>query len=493
MTMPTTLMPPATAESQTQLKPLVLDLDGTLIRGNLLVESALAFVKQYPLRAYKIIPWLLRGRAALKQELAREANVDIESLPLNEGLVEFAAAEATRGRPIFIATAADREIAAALSLRLPFPTTVIASDGRTNLKGAAKAAKLHERFPDGFDYAGNSRADLPAWRLADGAIVVEAGPAVETAAGKASRIIRAFPRASRALALLKAMRPHQWAKNALVFVPLILAGRFGDPAAVAATVAAFLGISLVASGTYIVNDILDLPDDRRHWSKRNRPLASGRLPVLGGAIAAPVLLLGGLVAAHFGGPGVVLATLVYVACTLAYSLRLKKVPILDGFALASLFTLRLGAGILASGAPPSPWLLVFSMFLFASLSFAKRHTEVARVISRGDTEIRGRGYRVADLPLILALGIATGMCAVLIMVLYIIDDAFHQSFYGSTLWLWGFPAVLFLFICRVWLVSQRGEMHDDPIAFAVRDRPSLMLGATLMICFAAAWIGVAPL
>ena len=167
-------------------------------------------------------------------------------------------------------------------------------------------------------------------------------------------------------------------------------------------------------------------------------------------------------------------------------------PILDGFALASLFTLRLGIGIAASGAPPSPWLLVFSMFLFASLSLAKRHTEVARIIERGATEVRGRGYKAVDLPLILAIGIATGMCAVLILVLYIINDAFRQSFYGNTIWLWGFPMVVFLFVCRIWLMCQRGQMNDDPVAFAMRDRTSLGLGSVLALCFVAAWSGMWP-
>jgi 4-hydroxybenzoate polyprenyltransferase len=189
------------------------------------------------------------------------------------------------------------------------------------------------------------------------------------------------------------------------------------------------------------------------------------------------------------GVAVAAGLLLYVACTLAYSLGIKRLPILDGFMLAWLFTVRLGVGILASGAAPSPWLLVFSMFLFASLSFAKRHTEVATVLERGGTDVRGRGYRTVDLPLILAIGVATGMCAVLILVLYIIDDAFRQSFYGNAAWLWGFPAVLFLFISRVWLMCQRGQMDDDPVAFAVKDRPSLALAGVLTLCFAAAWIG----
>lgn len=474
-------------------RPLVLDLDGTLVRGNLLVETALAFLKQHPLKVFMLFVWLLRGKAELKQQLALRADVDVEALPLNDALLGFAAGEAEEGREVYIATAADRRIANAVAKRVPFVHAVVASDGRTNMKGSTKAAALAERFPQGFDYAGDARADLPVWKTAGRAVVVEAAPSVVSAAGRLAEVLRVFPRPSPWKALFKSLRPHQWAKNALVFVPLILSGRLWDMTALAATLAAFVAISLVASATYIVNDLIDLADDRRHWSKRERPLASGRLPLLAGMMAVPVGLVAGFGFAALGGAGVVSITALYLATTLGYSLKLKKLPILDGFTLAGLFTLRLGAGIIASGAPPSPWLLVFSMYLFASLSFAKRHTEVARVIERGGTEIRGRGYKAVDLPLILAIGIATGMCAVLILVLYIIDDAFHQSFYGNTIWLWGFPIVVFLFVCRVWLMCQRDLMNDDPVVFAVKDRPSLALAGGLMVCFAAAWAGLVPL
>jgi 4-hydroxybenzoate polyprenyltransferase len=286
------------------------------------------------------------------------------------------------------------------------------------------------------------------------------------------------------------MRLHQWAKNALVFVPLILAGLVSHADAVYATTCAFIALGLVASSTYLVNDIWDLTDDRSHWSKRNRPLASGRLPLATAIATVPVGLFAGLAVATLAGPATVAVVLLYLAVTLLYSFALKRIPVLDGFVLAGLFTLRLGAGIVASGAPPSPWLLVFAMFLFASLSFAKRHTVVARVIERGGTEVRGRGYKSIDLPLIMGIGMATGVAAVLIMVLYIINDAFRQSFYGNTAWLWGFPAILFLFVCRIWLKCGRSELHDDPVAFAVTDRPSLALGGALMVCFGLAWSGV---
>jgi 4-hydroxybenzoate polyprenyltransferase len=469
--------------------PLVLDLDGTVVRGNLLVETALAFVRKHPLQIFMLLVWLFRGRAALKQQLAMRAEVDVEVLPLNHDMIAYAAEQAGKGRQIFIATAADRAIADKVAQRIPFVSGVIASNGQVNLKGAAKAQALRERFPAGFDYAGDARADFSVWKAAHSAVVVEASAAVVTKASRIADVTRVFPRQPLWKSLIRSLRPHQWAKNALVFVPLVLSGKLSDPAALAATGIAFMAMNIVASATYLINDLVDLSDDRRHWSKRERPLASGRLPLMAGLAMVPLGLAGGFGLAALSGGTVVAGLLLYVACTLAYSLGIKRLPILDGFMLAWLFTVRLGVGILASGAAPSPWLLVFSMFLFASLSFAKRHTEVATVLERGGTDVRGRGYRTVDLPLILAIGVATGMCAVLILVLYIIDDAFRQSFYGNAAWLWGFPAVLFLFISRVWLVCQRGQMDDDPVAFAVKDRPSLALAGILTLCFAAAWVG----
>jgi 4-hydroxybenzoate polyprenyltransferase len=471
--------------------PIILDLDGTLVRGNLLTETALALVRKNPVGLFLLLVWLFRfGRAGLKQKLAQAATVDVAFLPLNEELLAWASGESARGRKIYIASAADRDIAQKVALRVPFIEGVLASDGLINLKGPAKAAALTARFPQGFDYAGDARADLPVWRAARQAIVVEASSSTLAGARRVAEVTKVFPMSARWKATFKSLRPHQWAKNALVFVPLILSGQFSNISAVIATVAAFAALSLIASATYLINDIIDLPDDRQHWSKRNRPLASGRLSVVGGIMLVPAGLALGFAAAAFGGSAVMIAGLLYLVCTVTYSLKLKKLPILDGFALAALFTVRIGTGIVAASTPPSQWLLVFSMFLFASLSFAKRYTEVARVIERGGTEVRGRGYKAVDLPLILAIGVATGMCAVLIMVLYIIDDAFSQTFYGDTIWLWGFPICLFLFVCRIWLMCQRGEMNDDPVAFAVRDGPSLGLAAIMGICFAAAWSGV---
>ena len=289
--------------------------------------------------------------------------------------------------------------------------------------------------------------------------------------------------------LARSLRLHQCVKNLLVFVPVVLGGRLTDRAEVLNILVTFIALTCVASGTYLINDIWDRPEDCKHWSKRYRPIAAGRLAV-GSALCAALLLiglgvlLGVLVSGKTGG-----MLLLYLAVTLAYTLKLKAVPFVDGLVLAGLFTIRLGIGAVAVDVPPSPWLFVFSMFLFASLSYAKRHTEIVKAIARHAEQPNGRGYRAGDAPMMLTVGVSSGIGAVTIMVLYIVEEAFRSSFYGSTGWLWGFPPLVFLFVMRVWLLSARGEMSDDPVAFAVKDPTSLALSGLLLLCFGFAWLG----
>jgi len=289
--------------------------------------------------------------------------------------------------------------------------------------------------------------------------------------------------------LAHSLRLHQCVKNLIVFVPIILGGRLSDRAEVVHIAIAFVALTCLASGTYLINDIFDRAEDRKHWSKRYRPIAAGRLAVASALFAALVSIgvgafLGVLVSWKTGA-----MLVLYLAVTLAYTLRLKTVPFIDGLVLATLFTIRLGIGAVAADVPPSPWLFVFSMFLFASLSYAKRHTEIVKAIARRDEQPNGRGYLPVDAPMMLTVGLSSGIGAVMIMVLYIVEEAFRNSFYGSTGWLWGFPPLIFLFVMRVWLLSARGEMSDDPVAFAIQDPSSLALAGLLLLCFGFAWLG----
>lgn len=294
----------------------------------------------------------------------------------------------------------------------------------------------------------------------------------------------------QARALLEAARPHQWAKNLLVFVPAVLSGTIADAERLMAVTLAFVALCLIASGTYLLNDILDIEDDRKHWSKYRRPLPSGRLSLNVAMAMAPASILLGLVLATAVGVTVALVAVCYLALTIAYSLALKRIPIIDVSVLAGLFTLRLVLGIAAAQVYASPWLLVFSMFLFASLCFAKRYVELVRAGQRGLGRLAHRGYQAEDGPLLLVLGPSAGMGAVVTLILYVIFDAFRQTFYGNTAWLWAFPLILFLWVSRIWLMAARGALDDDPVAFAVKDAPSILLGATMLGAFVLAWSGL---
>lgn len=467
---------------------VVLDVDHALLCTDLLHESTISFLKANPLRIFLIIAWLMQGRAVLKRKLAEVAVIDFGVLPVTDELVAYAREQHAAGRRVGLATAADSLLAEALAQRFDFIDFVLASDGQRNLKGSAKGEAIVERFGNDFAYAADSRSDLHVWGKAAGIILVNAKPATARAAKALGKPVEAeFARAKLGLkGWLKALRVHQWAKNVLIFVPLILGGLFMQPQAWMQAGLAFLALSLMASSTYLINDLWDIEDDRRHWTKRNRPLASGRMTIKQAVILAPLLLVASFVLGATVGVGVVLALMAYLVLTLGYSFAFKRKPVLDTFVLATLFSLRLVIGIAATGTIPSPWLLVFSMFLFTSLSFAKRLTEVLRYAEKqldAQSKVSGRGYFIMDTPFILNMGVASGMASILIMVLYLNQDAFLVDFYSNSVWLWVIPAMLFLWLSRIWMIAQRGELMDDPVVFATRDPKSLMLCAAVVAAF----------
>jgi 4-hydroxybenzoate polyprenyltransferase len=470
--------------------PLVLDLDGTLIRTDSLIEQAVAFARRKPLSVFKLFGWVLAGRVTLKERLAEAVPLDPALLPINEDVVALAEQEAAKGRKVVLATASHAATAKLFLTRFPFISEILATEAGVNLKGKTKAEALVKRFPEGFDYAGDSSADVEVWKRARNGITVGASSSTVSKAKKATNVLQVIPRPRVLKAFIKCLRPHQWAKNVLVVVPAILSGRIIDPSTILPLVLAFFALSLTASATYVFNDIWDLQDDRQHWSKRKRPFASGTLPLPVGIAGALVCFAAGLALAFMAGFAVLQWVLVYVAVTMTYSLWLKRKVIHDAFTLASLFTLRLVVGMVAVAAVPSPWLFVFAMFFFTSLAFAKRHTEIARVIEKGGDWVNGRGYRASDLPLVLASGIATSIAAVVIMVLYIIEDAHQQSFIKNGDWLWALPPLIFLISSRIWVVCQRGDLDDDPVVFVVKDRVCLTYAATAGVCFFLAWFGV---
>lgn len=468
--------------------PLVVDLDGTLLSTDTLHESLLLFLKRRPAAAWRIPGWAISGRAVAKDQLADVVtDEDVATFPAREALVTLAEKEAARGRKIVLATAADSSIAEKIRARFSFIQEVVASSAGHNLKGAAKAEALGALFPDGFIYAGDSADDLHVWNRATAAIFAGRSDALKRQIETRTPLIASIPNALFKLpALQQGLRPHQWVKNALVFVPLILGGKAHDVSAWIHAFAGFIALSLLASATYLLNDLWDLADDRQHWSKKSRPIASGEMSISAALLLAALGFLAAFSIAALIGPACVGILTLYVATSLAYSFWLKREPIVDVLILAVLFTVRLGVGVVVTKVAFSPWLFVFSMFIFLSLSAAKRQTEITRMVAHGLRETPGRGYHAEDAPLVLTIGVGAMLATVLVMVIYLIAEAFPESFYKHSGFLWGFPIIIFLWLARIWLLCHRGQLNDDPVAFALRDKPSLFYGGMMIVLFGAA-------
>jgi 4-hydroxybenzoate polyprenyltransferase len=468
----TTAVPPA---RQDQDLPLCVDLDGTLLKSDLLVETALALLAARPWMLFAMFAWLLGGKACFKREVASRATVDGELLPWDVRVVERLHAERGRRR-LVLCTAADHEAAVRATAHLALFDEVLASDGRVNLSGPRKAAALVARFGErGFDYAANARVDLPVWRQARRAWVVNAPAGLADRARRQGEVAVELAREGGGWrAWVRALRLHQWLKNLLVFLPLLASHRFLQPDAIVLALCAFFTFGLCASGVYLLNDLLDLPSDRRHPRKRLRPFAAGSLPLLPGLVAAPALSLFALALAAWVQPRLAGVLGLYYLCTLAYSMALKKRVMIDVVMLAGLYTLRIIGGAVAIGAALSFWLLAFSMFLFLSLAMLKRYTELATLLADGRDTASGRGYRVEDLPLLQSLGSSAGYLAVLVLALYI-NSPESLQLYSHPKLLWLLCPLLLYWMSWVWVVAHRGRMHDDPVVFAVTDPVSRVI------------------
>jgi 4-hydroxybenzoate polyprenyltransferase len=467
--------------------PLCVDLDGTLIRTDLFWESLVQLLRRNPLYLVVAPFWWLRGRAWFKRQIAARTNVDVATLPYDQSFLEFLRCEHGQGRPIWLVTASDDRLARAVAAHLGLFTEVLASDGRTNLRGAVKAARLVERFGEGgFDYAGNSSDDLPVWARARQALVVNPSPGLAARAARCANVSRVFDshipwRGAVAMAL----RPHQWVKNLIVCVPLITSHQITRPALALKGLGAFAAFCLCASGVYVMNDLLDLEADRRHPDKCSRPFAAGTLPIPAGLAAFPLLLAAGLLLAWRLSPGFAAVLGVYLVLTTSYSWRLKQVALLDVFCLAALYTIRLIGGHESTGVEYSFWLLVFSMFIFLSLALLKRFVELDAARRQNRPALEGRGYAAGDAELVAVLGSTCGCLAVLVLALYVNSDKVVVLYRHPMLLLLICPLLLY-WISRVWMIAHRGQMHGDPIVFALKDPASYGAGLlTLGVLWAA--------
>lgn len=457
--------------------PLVVDLDGTLINTDTLHESVLRVLRDAPLDILRIPYWLSRGKAELKRSVADRVSFDPAHLPYNQALLNWLQDQRVSGRKLILCTASDHGFAQSVATHLGVFDEVMASDGKVNLAGSNKAQALVQRFGSkGFDYAGNSSADLSVWKSARHAILVNAAPTIDKQARTLCQVEQVFPPQRISLTdWRRVFRVHQWMKNLLLFVALFASHEWGNGKAWEALAVAFISFSLCASSVYIANDLFDLESDRQHPRKRRRPFASGHVPVWMGVALAPILLLISVVLAWQVSNGFLLWMMFYFVLTCGYSWGLKRLVLIDCLALAVLYTLRIVAGAAAADLGLSMWLLAFSVFLFLSLAFVKRYAELQVQHEQGKDKAHGRGYYTSDAPLIQTLGITSGYASVVILALYLNSNAVIQLYRTPEI-VWGtVPAMLF-WVSWMWLRAHRGEMHDDPVLFAVKDKASLAAG-----------------
>ena len=476
--------------------PLCVDGDGTLVKSDTLVDSVLAIARQHPGLLIRIPGWMGQGKALFKRHITSSVELDVEHLPYNKPLLEWLLGEHAEGRAIFLATAADRTLADRVAAHLGIFAGVLASDGSTNLAGGNKLAAFRQRFGDSFCYIGNASPDTELLKACESPMVANPHSSLSAALKRAGVVpVRTFEdRISPVKGWLKAVRLHQWAKNTLIFVPLLLAHAW-NAATIATALLAFLSFGLCASATYIINDLLDIEADRKHPRKRRRPFAGGDISAFAGVaavagmmVASVVLALGvpHLFAAMPGGhplakPFRFIEWLaLYTVTTLTYSIYLKRKLLLDVFVLSGLYTVRILAGSAATGVLVSTWLAGFSVFFFLSLAFVKRFSELESLRERGGSTSNGRGYWIGDLEQLRALGTGAAYAAVVVMTLYISNPE-TTRLYVHTTRLWLVVPVLLLWLSQVWMLASRGEMHDDPVVWAITSKRSLLMGVLMAL------------
>ena len=458
-----------------------MDLDGTLTPSDTLHESALLLVRRHPLNLLRLLAWLPLGKAGFKQRLASEARPDPALLPYHEPFVQYLRDERARGRPLVLASAADarivQEVASHLEVFDDHLGTNAQADGVNLSRGNKRAAidaHARARGHGQWAYAGNSRDDLDVWAGSAEAVAVNAPGGVVSSLQRTHPQARVFEREPLSLkTVLRAIRLKQWTKNGLLFVPLLAAHSL-NPQLWLSVMLAFVAFGLCASATYLVNDLLDLPSDRVHRLKRHRPLAAGSVSIPHAVVLGLLMITLAFVLAWHVSAGFTAMLLLYTVTTLAYSLQLKRLPLIDVLVLAALYTLRIGAGAVAAQVELSNWLLAISMFLFLSLALVKRCAELEELAAEDKPPAPGRGYQPRDLVSLRAMGMASGFLAVMVLALYI-DSQKGREHYHQPEWLWAAAPLALLWVMRIWLKTGRRELHgEDPLQFALKDPFSWM-------------------
>ena len=467
----------------------MVDLDGTLVRTDLLVESAFVLLKRNVFFVFLIPLWLIRGKAHLKSEIAARVEIDAGMLPFNDDFLNHLKTEYDNGRTLILATASNEKLAKAVAEHLGIFQDVLASDGNVNLSGQYKLKQLEDSFGShGFDYAANAMADLPIWQKARKTLLVNPERGVKKAAERQGEIAHIFEDHENIPLkhYFRALRLHQWLKNLLLFIPLLMAHRFDEPVLIGQALLAFLAFGLCASSVYLLNDLLDLPDDRRHPTKHLRPFALGSIPIVNGVWLAPALLILAFTTALLLPVEFIGILAIYYGITLAYSLRLKREALIDVLTLAGLYTIRIIAGAAAVSIVPSFWLLAFSMFIFLSLALVKRFTELSLLHQQEQTIASGRGYDTTDLETLSQFGTTSAYMAILVLAFYINGETV-QRLYTHPEVIWLLCPLLLYVMTRIWLLARRGEFHEDPVMFMILDRQNHLIAGISIILL---WLAV---
>ena len=452
--------------------PLCVDLDGTLLRTDMLLESILLLLKQQPISVLLIPLWLLKGKSHLKTQLAKKVDVNNKSFPYNPDVVSFIKSQSTQ-RDIVLVTGTHIDIANKINQDCRLFNVVEGTTEQTNLVGGNKLRWLMDNYGEkGFDYIGNDKADLKIWPHARLALAVSTPNGIHKSIPNVSHVFST--KATGATSFLKLLRVHQWSKNCLIFVPYLLDQRIGDPTVFPHLLFAFFAMCFLASATYILNDMLDIHADRNHKTKSARMMASGDVSILTGFIALLAASFLCLIFSYFLNIEARIALLLYLVVTLLYSFRLKSIILLDVTIIAALHSLRVVVGTVAIAAVWSFWLLAFSMFVFFSLALAKRVAELNNLLREGRLKATGRGYLTTDLPVLLATGVSTAYISILVVALYINSDKVLQMYERPQL-LWLICPALAYWVGRIWIKAWRGQLDEDPIIFALKDRVSLLV------------------
>lgn len=451
--------------------PLTVDLDGTLIKTDLMWECIAALMRRKPWRVFVIPLWWAKGRPYLKAMLARQGSPDLACMPVRNDLLEWLQKEAASGRSLWLVSGSHHWLVKRIAKRFSIFCGVEGTRRKRNLSGGPKAEWLVARFGErGFDYAGDRAVDRHVWRWAREAIAVDASPHVQAMAKNVALRARIWPGSRRwgVWSWGHALRVHQWLKNLLVFTPILTSHRWAEGHLLVAASVAFASFSLIASGLYIFNDLLDLDHDRLHRDKKSRPFADGRLMIRDGLIASPLLVAAGGVLGAGLPAEFQLVLLGYVTVSCAYSLWLKKLILLDAFALTFLYLIRIIGGGVATGIGASNWLVAFALFLFLSLALAKRYAELARLELGGGKKAAGRGYLATHLDAVGWLGMASGLLSVLIVALYSRSHAAALLYRHRPVLLLE-CAILLLWLARLWVINRKGQLNEDPVRFVAHD------------------------